>query len=102
MRQSAPTPGGANDLTPSGAPSIPDVSLVWDATGDGLLLSFTTEFGRYYAVQYSADMSTGSWQTVSSEIPGKGDPIEYQIAGKAAVDAAFYRIAILAEPPSGN
>ena len=102
LRQSAPTPGGANDLTPSGAPSIPDVSLVWDATGDGLLLSFTTEFGRYYAVQYSADMSTGSWQTVSSEIPGKGDPIEYQIAGKAAVDAAFYRIAILAEPPSGN
>lgn len=98
LRQSAPTPGTANDLTPAGAPLIPNVSLVWNAAGDGLVLTFTTEFGRYYVVQHSPDLREGSWQSVSSELPGRSDPIEFEIAGPITTGAAFYRVAILTEP----
>ena len=96
--QRSPTPGTMNDLAPPSDPLIPELTIAWNVSGDGLVLTFSTEFGRYYIVQKSADMRPRTWQDVSTELPGKGTPIEFEITRPDGERASFYRIAILASP----
>ena len=93
--QSAATPGTINDLTPTGPIRLPSPQLL-DA-GDGLLLEFDTEFGRYYVVQNSSDLSAASWQDFTQIIAGTGGVIGVDLP---APDGArmFYRIAIIENP----
>jgi len=80
--QSAPTPGGPNDLSPPGPPVIPETTIA--LAGEGILeFTFGTEFGRYYSIQFSDDLA--AWQTIESFIPGTGatfvaDSICYRIS----------------------
>ncbi|MGI9242492.1 MAG: lamin tail domain-containing protein, partial [Verrucomicrobiales bacterium] len=96
--QRSPTPGYRNDLSPLGDPLIPEITIAWSDSGVDLMISFASEFGRYYIVQNSTDMRPGSWQDSSSELPGTGARIDYEIVAPLDGRASFYRIAILANP----
>ena len=95
FNQSAATPGGINDLTPAGPIQLPLPELLDSEAG--LALEFDTDFGRYYVVQNSSDLSAGSWQDFTQIIAGTGGFIGVDLPplGSARM---FYRIAIIENP----
>ena len=91
------TPRGGNDPTPHGPPMLPVLTLAWLVPGDTLQLTFTTEFGRAYMLQSSADLRPGSWQALSAMILGTGEVVELSLAAPIGA-RQFFRVAILETP----
>jgi len=64
-------------------------------SGTNVLLSFKTVIGRNYFIQRSDNLSPIVWSTVSSNIPGTGNPLTLTDQGGATGPRRFYRAAAL-------
>ena len=77
---------------PKNAASIPSVPAIARnaATGD-VTLTFATENGRTYLVQYCDDLPTGAWQTLAT-VAATGPTASYLDTTAGSVPRRFYRI----------
>jgi len=56
------------------------------------LISFTTEAGKYYRVEYSGDLLSPAWLTAVDMVPGTGGIVEVTHVGGAGQNRRYYRI----------
>jgi hypothetical protein len=63
--------------------------------GTSVQIQFNTINGRYYRLEWSDDLSSGSWSIVADEIPGTGGPLVVTDSGGGLASARFYRLVLL-------
>lgn len=65
-------------------------------SNDNVHVWFTTEDGRLYDAEHSADLTvTNIWSVFTNNVPGTGAPVEVVDPGGAAVSNRFYRIRLV-------
>ena len=77
-------------LTADSIPEIVSVSMV----DPDFCISFTTGDGNSYAVEYTADLVSGSWTTLTN-ITGTGGTMIATDPGAASLPSRFYRVRLL-------
>ena len=60
--------------------------------GPDVKISFTTTNGVSYAVEDNSNLVTGSWSTLTNNIPGTGGIVTITDSGAAALPQRFYRV----------
>jgi hypothetical protein len=85
---------------PNVSTSVLKVSAM-QASGNDMLLSFTTISGKSYRLERSDTLANGSWTTVVSNgvaadnLPGTGSLVQVRDTNGALVSKRFYRIVVL-------
>src|SRR5262249_10167651 len=64
-------------------------------SGTNVLVSFTSEAGKYYRLEYSDALSSPTWRTAVDVIPGSGNIVTATHVGGALQPARFYRVKLL-------
>jgi hypothetical protein len=60
---------------------------------DGVfVVRFSSVVGRRYVVEFTEDLSSGSWTTLALDIPGTGGVVEVPDPGAAGRPARYYRV----------
>ena len=60
--------------------------------GPDVKISFTTTNGVSYAVEDNSNLVTGSWSTLTNNVPGTGGIVTITDPGAAALSQRFYRV----------
>lgn len=77
-------------------PGLPAVTITDFAhAGDSLSLSFTTEIGFRYVVEYSEDLAESGWQLLET-IEGTGDVVTSWDRNVSGRNSRFYRVSAMA------
>jgi|SRR5579859_228699 len=88
--------GAGNDLFFNGmsvsADPIPKITGMNVVGGTNAFISFTSISAEAYELQSRDAMSTGSWATVTNNIPGNGSTIQLQDAYPSTQTMRFYRV----------
>ncbi|MBK1881407.1 S8 family serine peptidase [Luteolibacter pohnpeiensis] len=84
----SPTSGTTQSLL-----AIDSVSTTTDSTGSHFTMTFNTEVGYTYEVEWSETLETGSWQTLGDPITGTGSAVQVSDPDDMAdVPKRFYRV----------
>ena len=75
-----------------GAYLLPTPVASLKLTGSNAVVSFTTSNSATYEVDYRADMSAGTWLTLTNGIPGTGGTLSNTDVGAVSQGKRFYRI----------
>jgi hypothetical protein len=62
-------------------------------SGNNIVVSFPSLTGQTYQVQRATNLATGSWTTISGNLAGTGNTIQYTDANAIASGRAYYRMA---------
>ena len=60
--------------------------------GSDVKISFATTNGVSYTVEYNNDLVTGSWSTLTNNVPGNGGIITITDSGAATLPHRFYKV----------
>jgi hypothetical protein len=73
-------------------PTTPDVKLTATVSGGSIHISFATQNGSSYQVQYKNNLTDANWNPLGSAIPGNGS---IQTVNDSAVGSGrFYRVQV--------
>jgi hypothetical protein len=78
---------GADEFTTNAPPRISDLHF----SGANTIVSLTTFLGESYDVQRSADVASGSWLFVATNLPGTGGTLQVTDTNGANQPWRFYR-----------
>jgi hypothetical protein len=81
------------DTDPSDGTSFPKCHVDVESPSGVSHISFPTSSSRIYHVEYSSDLSAGSWQPLASNIQGTGETITVDDPTPIST-ARFYRVQI--------
>jgi len=81
------------DFTTSAYRPPSDVTIA--IIGTNIMLTFSTISNSHYDVQSRADLVSGSWNTIASNIVGTGSAVTNIDIGGAAMPARFYRVGLV-------
>ena len=62
--------------------------------GSNASLSFDSVMGRSYCVQYSDDLSTTNWGTLTDNLPGTGGTLQSVIRTNRTLDSIVFRVSL--------
>ena len=82
---------GTNPRDPSSALRISSAAK----QGTNMVFSFTTATNRFYALEYSTNLTSGVWTSFPGFIIGNGAVQQVSDAGGAASSQRFYRLRLL-------
>ena len=72
-------------------PSVPHLSIALDSTA--VRLSFNSQTGRFYEIQYRSDLAVGGWANLGTTIAGDGKTIT--LTDTVLDPRRFYRVVVL-------
>jgi subtilisin-like proprotein convertase family protein len=78
---------------PTHATSAPRITAI-EIAGADVLISFTTESGKLYDVQWTASVASGSWNTVTNNVAGTGGIVQLTDTGAAGAAGRTYRVKV--------
>jgi len=64
-------------------------------SGSNVLISFTSQSGQFYRVEYTDSLSPASWKTAVDFVPGTGDIVTALHIGGAGQPSRLYRVRLL-------
>src|SRR5439155_22517332 len=64
-------------------------------SGSNVLISFTSQTGQFYRVEYTDSLSPAIWKTASDFVPGTGDIVTAIHVGGGGRPSRFYRVRLL-------
>ena len=82
---------GTDPFDPNSGLRITNVEIA----GNDVLITFTSVAGKFYALQFRTDLTTGTWDVLQTNIPGTGSPVTVTDTGGAGATNRFYRVWLL-------
>jgi PKD repeat protein len=61
-------------------------------SGSNVLVTFTSQTGKVYRLEYINNLGTFNWQTAVDLIAGTGAPLQVSHHGGAVANSHFYRV----------
>jgi uncharacterized repeat protein (TIGR01451 family) len=84
-----------NSVTGTGLTPVPLMITSIQSSGPDVLISFTSNAGQYYRVEYTDSLSPTSWLTAVDFVPGTGAIVTAAHLGGAGHLSRFYRVRLL-------
>jgi subtilisin-like proprotein convertase family protein len=78
---------------PTNAMSLPRITAI-EILGANVRISFTTESGKLYDVEWTASVASGSWNTLTTNVAGTGGIVQTTDVGAAGQPARTYRVRV--------